>query len=262
MPSATFGNRLGAKASPPDHRDYLVANFPRTAVKRPKLFSERAKQTPVKDQGNAGMCVGFAGVAAMEVKDIGEQTLGDIINLSEHWAYTHAKLIDGYPNDEGTDLRSMCNVLLNTGICEEQYEPYTDAHPIVGNPLPGAIEDAVKFKIATYAAVSGSGLRDALWQRGSLMLVLKIYQNFMDIGPGGVVPSPKGALEGLHAVCLTGYEDGRCCAGQYEIKNSWGLAFGDAGYIHIPYKVMPQLFVEARSIVDLDPATVAKLHQG
>ena len=259
MYSPTFGHRLGALASRPGPQDLLITSFPRTASKRPKAFTERAKHTPVKNQGNAGTCEGFAGVATLEVKDVGEQTVGDCINLSEMWAYTQAKKIDGYPTEEGTDSYSMCQVMLNTGFCEDQLDPYSDAHPIVDRALPGAVENAAKFKIQRHASVTPAGLRDAIWQRGSLLLAIKVYSNFGDTGSNGLVPSPRGRIEGGHALCLVGYEDGRCCNGWFEIKNSWGPSFGDKGYVHISYKDMAKIFMDARSIVDLTPATLTKL---
>lgn len=54
---------------------------------------------------------------------------------------------------------------------------------------------------------------------------------------------------GGHALCVIGYDDTRY-GGAFEIQNSWGEQWGNAGYIWIPYDVFDRFAIEAYEIIE------------
>lgn len=237
--------KLGAIKSPVDFRDYKVKSF-MTVTKIPDVFSCREKMTPVENQGNLGSCVSFGTCACSEYFDK--------VDLSEMWLYDLCKKNDGIPNEEGTYPRVALKMAQQSGICKEQYWNYIDRYPNNTSALPGASEDALNHKILSYAAVDRTQLQRALFEFGPLVIALNLYENFMDIEDDGFMPMPKGALLGGHCMCMTGYLNKKNCfginTGYIEIKNSWGINFGDKGYIKVPFKYLPLVFMEAWSLVD------------
>ncbi|GHV70702.1 hypothetical protein AGMMS49928_19480 [Spirochaetia bacterium] len=55
------------------------------------------------------------------------------------------------------------------------------------------------------------------------------------------------ANHGGHAMCVVGYDDTKY-GGSFEIQNSWGEAWGNAGFIWIPYEVFADFVWEAYGI--------------
>ena len=259
------GYKLGAKISPPDARDYKLKTYLPEKVILPAEFSYRDKMTPVKDQGQLGSCVAFASNAVLEY--IHKNDVDYVPDLSEIWLYAKCKQADGYPNEEGTDLRTACNVM-QKGVCEEIYFPYIDKYPAPYAPTFGADANANKFKLGTYAAANISELKSGLVTFSPLMTAIAIYNNFGVDEDGFMIPA-EGFVSGGHAICCVGYKDTKpatpekkCCIfgnkvkaampaeGYYEFKNSWSEYWGDKGYFKIRYSDLPKVFWEARSIVD------------
>jgi hypothetical protein len=145
--------KLGLVPSPIDERDFLLAAIlPTLKVTLPSTYMDLAsKQTPVQFQDGLGSCAAFAGIGQKEYWDTKE--LSATINLSEQWLYTEAKKIDGLPNVEGTHFRAILDSLRKVGVCEETFWPYEAKYPALNPPKAGATENAVKYKIASYASV-------------------------------------------------------------------------------------------------------------
>jgi hypothetical protein len=238
-------HKLGAIKSPIDFRDYRIASF-MSVKKVPDIYSVREKMSPVENQANLGSCVSFGTCACGEYFDN--------VDLSEMWLYDLCKKNDGIPNEEGTFPRVALKMAQKIGICEEKFWDYIDRYPNNTSPLPGAEENASKHKLFSYAAVDITQLQKALFEFGPLVIALNLYENFMYIEDEGFMPKPKGALLGGHCMCMTGYLNKKNCFGlnngYIEIKNSWGANFGDRGYVKVPFKYLPMVFMEAWSLVD------------
>jgi hypothetical protein len=52
-----------------------------------------------------------------------------------------------------------------------------------------------------------------------------------------------------HAMCVVGYDDTQY-GGAFEVQNSWGEAWGNSGYIWIPYEVFGRFAYEAYEIIE------------
>jgi len=115
-------SRFGCIKDKFDERDYLMRAY-LPVVKLPKRIDYTKKMSPVRDQGEEGVCVGFAVAVGMkehqEILDYGK-----LIELSLRFVYAEAKKIDGMPGLEGTTIRAAMQVLKKKGVCQEKFWPY------------------------------------------------------------------------------------------------------------------------------------------
>jgi C1A family cysteine protease len=258
------GKSLGAIRSPYSEKDYKVEDYLPTKFVLPPMFTYRNKLTSVKNQMHQPECVAFASIAVLEYVHL--DNCSYVPDLSEAWLYTKCKAADGDPNGEGTNLRTACDIMVNTGVCQESYWPWQDKYPMPTKPDTGSDDDAAKFKLGTYALAGIDQLKSSLFHFSPLAIAIAIYENF-DVDKNNFMVPAEGQEVGGHALCLASYLDiappkvKSCCMfgkkgiiketdGFYEIKNSWGEDWADKGYFKIHYKDMPKVFWEGRSVVD------------
>jgi C1A family cysteine protease len=79
-------------------------------------------------------------------------------------------------------------------------------------------------------------MRTALETRGPLVSLIQVFSNFGTFtGAGPYVPT--GPSANFHAVCIVGYEaDAGGKSGRWIAKNSMGSAWGDQGFVRIPWR--------------------------
>lgn len=248
-------NKFGLYKSPLDTRDFVVSSFLEAKV-LPDEFSLKDKMTPVRNQGNEGSCAGQAFGAG--VKEYQEQKqYNQFIPLSTRFVYEEAKKISGH--SEGTTLKACCVVLYKYGICEETYWPYKANE--VGNPDPGFMENAEKYKIKTYARITNiAELKRALVDPkiGPIAVGVKVFKGIRSDQAKnyGIVPNPSCfdslRVLGGHALCMTSYKDNSPYYkndGHIECKNSWGK-YGNRGYLYFSYTYIKKHMLDAFSCVD------------
>lgn len=227
--------KFGAIQSPPDHRDYLYRSIYRMEP-IPRKYSRRSLMGPVRDQGQYGSCVGFA---ASAVKDCHEG-----IKTSPLYLYSHCKKLDGIPEQEGTYPKVAMSVLLNKGICKEESMPYSKmAWPNI--PLPGIAQDkeALKYRVKAYARVlTVDEVKQSIYKDGPVLGAVLVCDSFVNSSDGFIpLPGDDGQqdnIRGGHAICVVGYNDDLVHGkhtGYFEVKNSWGVNWGNDGYCWIPY---------------------------
>lgn len=233
---------FGAIASIPDHRDFMYAKVAAINPKQPKELSLRSSlTTPIKDQGQWGTCVGQAGAGTEE-----SHISADKIPLSAAFLYTMCKAIDGIPTMEGTYPKVAMQIMQKQGVCREATLPYNTITDVFHLPTITDLmkTEAQRFRLSAYAKVSTLvEMRQALISDGAVLGALVVCENFDPQG-GRFIPMPEGAIRGGHAVMVTGYDDdmqykysdGHVCTGFLEIRNSWGLGWGDGGYTWVPYE--------------------------
>jgi hypothetical protein len=249
--------KTGLIKSPKDSRDYLLKTYlPPLTVSLPEEHLLWLKwQTPVKYQADLGSCVSFSSLGAKESYDCKE--LGVVPNLSEQFHYGKCKETDGMPNEEGTYFRASLEVLLKTGVCEEEYHPYEAKYPPDNPPKSGALENALKYKIQSYAfvGVTKEEIKRAIYQNGPVLLGVMIHDSFVNVGSDGIIQFPSGEVHGGHGIEGVAYNKlGIIC------KNSWSEFWGEItvdgtkykGYCIIPWIVWEQINMgEVWSFVDV-----------
>jgi len=229
--------RYGWKPDIPDHRDF---RFARRAAALPEVVSHRAKllaALAIQDQGELGSCTAHAAAAAMAFLHRG-------LDLSRLKLYYDERVIDGtVDQDSGAYIRDSVKVLNQTGAAAESYWPYVVAK-FTKKPPPRANASAAKHKISKYMRVAPSDYRSCLAAGFPFIIGFSVYESFE--GPttaqtGRVFyPKKSEAQLGGHAVCVIGYAS-RWGELHYEVRNSWGADWGDAGHFWIPARYLENL---------------------
>jgi C1A family cysteine protease len=250
-------SRFGCIRDKFDERDYLMRAY-LPVVKLPKKIDWTPKMSPVRDQGEEGTCVGFA--VAVGMKEYQEfLDYGKLVLLSPRFVYSECKKIDGMPGLEGTTIRVAMQVLKKLGVCQEKFWPY-QAHQ-KDKPKKGAIGDAKKFRIMTYARILNlNELRMSLATKGPVVLGVQVFKGMLKTKTG-LVPMPKRGERSIggHAICAVGYDDEKELV---KFKNSWSEKWGDRGYGYLPYVYVECYMMDAWSSVDIEdpnPLTLASV---
>jgi len=227
--------KFGAIQSPPDYRDYLYRAIFR-AEPLPRKYSRKAQMGAMRDQGEYGSCVGFAGAA---VKDCHER-----IVTSPLYLYKKCKEQDGIPKTEGTYPRIAMAALKNSGICPEADFPYSMMNWPTMPQVPAKAEAAAaEYKIGAYARVSTlDEVKQSVYRDGPVLGALLVCDSFVDANDGFIpIPGENGQrdyIRGGHAITVVGFNDDLTHGkhkGYLEVKNSWGTDWGQDGYCWIPY---------------------------
>ncbi|TVU10457.1 hypothetical protein EJB05_43989, partial [Eragrostis curvula] len=189
-------------------------------------WRESGAVTPVKNQGRCGSCWAFSTVAVVE--GIYQIRTGRLVSLSEQELVDCDTLDDGC--DGGISYRALQWITTNGGITTEADYPYT--------AVTGSCDRA---KLANNA-VTISGLRRvATRSEASLANAVAAQPVAVSIEAGGAnfQHYRKGVYNGPcgtklnHGVTVVGYgqEPGDGGDRYWIVKNSWGEAWGDGGYI-------------------------------
>lgn len=234
---------FGYVKSEKDVRDYQYCNIRATNTNLPKSF--KLKCLPVRDQGNAGTCVGMALGITQEADAMVRYNKQS--RLSPLYIYSEAKAVDGLKG-EGTSIKTAMSVLTKKGICEESYYPYNDSADTINLKFPtkglSVNQNALKYKTQGYAQINNlQELKTAIYNDNGAVLGILVTDSFRN-APNGYVDSPNGYIYGMHAIPAVGWDDEKVITinnktykGCIIIQNSWGEVWGDKGYGYIPYDV-------------------------
>lgn len=233
--------------STPDFRDYqLMAimgaeNIPT----EPEYLSGRLLKIVKQERGN---CTGQSSAYLKQLQEAINHPGKNYI-FSGEFAYGHAKLIDGKPNTEGTEMRFAMKVLADKGICLAKAFPdefYKDPNYFTKLQSQEIISEAQRFKIGTYARVNSIneiklGIKTGCGVKCGVMVTESYVES-----EEGFIPIPEGYLLGGHDTCIIGWNDNlihrfknsKTTKGAFIFVNSWGEEWGDKGYGYIPYELL------------------------
>jgi len=180
--------------------------------------------TAVKNQEQCGSCWAFSATGSMESATF--LAIGTLPQLSEQ------QLVDCVTADAGCNGGWMDDafayVIANKGITSESLYPYTAVTGTCKNPLPAPAAMIKSFTDVTKNSMSS--LETAIAQQ-PISVAVEADQAAWQAYTGGIVTANCGtALD--HGVLAAGYGTD---AGQdyFLVKNSWGAAWGEKGYIRL-----------------------------
>lgn len=189
--------------------------------------------TRVKNQGSCGSCWAFSAVGALE--SAYAIKYGELIELSEQ------ELVSCDDNDYGCQGGLMNSAFdwierSTNGLCTEADYAYTsgttsargtclkDTCTPVPNTVPKGYVEVPQNEAALLAAVS---------QVGPIAVAIQADQAAFQFYHSGVLTGPCGNHLN-HGVLLVGYGVDQASGTPYwKVKNSWGGAWGEQGYIRI-----------------------------
>lgn len=174
----------------------------------PTVVDLRSMDSSIKNQGQEGLCTSFAVNSAIEFGRITE-------NLSERHLWSMYRV---YYTDSA--VRSA----VKSYVAKESVWPYSKSSPIAS--LVG------RGKLGSYhIAANMSEVYVALQAKKAV--VLSVETNTSWSNPYKGVLTTAGTKQGGHAIKVSGFFD--TTSGRYLIiKNSWGAAYGDKGYVYMP----------------------------
>jgi C1A family cysteine protease/GH25 family lysozyme M1 (1,4-beta-N-acetylmuramidase) len=240
--------RYGWKPDLPDPRDFSYA-VSRGAQSAPATVDLRPLCPLVYDQGQIGSCTGNAIAAALEF-DMMKQNQ-PAFTPSRLFIYYNERVIEGtVGSDAGANIRDGVKSVANLGDCPETLWPYDDTPALQpGNVFPpnaraamaptdDCFSNAVKHKALQYLSIDQNlaDMKDCLASGYPFVFGFTVFPSFESdlVASNGKVPMPGAAEQtiGGHAVMAVGYDDQ---AQVFIVRNSWGTAWGDAGYFYMPY---------------------------
>jgi C1A family cysteine protease len=227
--------RYGWQPDLPDKRDHLFSAVMAPPIELPPAVSLREKMPPVFNQGELGSCTANASAAAFAFAHGG----GPYSRLQIY--YGERVIENTIKQDSGAQLRDAVKVLNQSGAAPESDWPY-DVSKFARKPTAKVMKDAAKAKITVYnRLITRSDFRACLANSHPFIIGFTVYESFEgpDTAKTGIVtmPKPSEKMIGGHAVCVIGYDTALAKAGggdYYEVRNSWGDTWGDAGNFWIP----------------------------
>lgn len=190
--------------------------------------------TPVRDQTPLLSCVAFASIAAAEsTARIQKKNPALPVFLSEAHLFgclgpRFGSSMDGMEVPQALDA-------LKLGVADAGCYPYNVKAIRSANPCDAMCTSPTLplFRIDSWESTRERPLIK-LWliQRGPLVAIMTLYRDFRTLGTQVYRHDPKAAVQGMHALCIIGYDDGEGC---WICKNSAGPLWGNNGYCKIAY---------------------------
>lgn len=238
----TEGFRFGGevfKVMPANNEQPLKETFvPASLTHLPSQVDLREHFTPIKNQGSLGSCTSFAVVSVCEYLLRRASSKNADINLSELFAYQNARAMmskERREMGEGTSAYDNITAMGEFGICLEEFHPYVDKN--LPEPSEAAKQDALERIVAQAydVQIDVDHIKAAVAEGYPVVVGLRIFNDLAS--ETGFVPQPteeqiNAPEESGHSMVVCGYSDNERV---FIVRNSWGVDFGDRGYLYLPY---------------------------
>lgn len=229
IPVAHKIKRYGWKPdSPHNHKKYGA--FHRLIENLPPSIDLRTYCPIVYDQGELGSCTGN-GVAGCV------QFLEHSFMPSRLFIYYNERVMEGDPSEDcGAQIHDGVKVVATQGCCSEIEWPY-DIAKFSDKPSDQCYQDALKDLVKNYYSLTNIiDIKNCLHEGFPVVFGTTVFESFESpvVEKNGVIPMPKYHEEevGGHCMVIVGYDDNKK---YFIVRNSWGSAWGVAGYCYIPY---------------------------
>lgn len=202
--------------------------------------------TSVKNQGNTGSCWAFSSLASLESYILG--TEGENLDFSENNLKNlvtkyYSDGFDLTPDDGGNSFISMAYLTRWSGPVNESEDPFneTSVNSPTGLPVQKHVQEVLVLPERT-GPLDNEIIKKALMDYGAVLSTIcwdsSYYQD------GNYSYRYTGPFSPNHAITIVGWNDSfdknrfkqvPSGDGAFIVKNSWGEAWGEAGYFYISY---------------------------
>ena len=210
----------------------------------------RGSLGPARSQGPRGTCLAFAVTAGHENHDP-----RDLPQLAVEVLYWGAKQHDGHPGS-GTTFSAAAAALMQWGQPDENlwaYDPLRSEQAATYQPPPAAIDPAVcVFADLRQITADSSTVQAELDQDRVVTIGAPTWPGLRrPVGDRVGNPTQSDLDGGFHAMAVVGYQED---TGEFLLRNSWGLAWGDQGHAWVP---MASVDDHVRAAWVVEPASTA-----
>lgn len=193
--------------------------------------------TPIRNQGGCGSCWAFGTVAPLEcnilIRDHKE------VDLSEQWLVSCNT--NGWGCNGGWFAHDFHQWKMDrfngTGAVLEQDFPYTATNAPCAGPYEHPYRlDSWHFIGFSQGVPKTDAIKQAIMSYGPVSVSCAVTDAFAAYS-GGVFNADDPHAPINHAVALVGWDDSQGTNGVWFLRNSWGPAWGENGYMRIEYGV-------------------------
>jgi C1A family cysteine protease len=205
---------LGALQSPPDERDFPIADLlasagEAAAIALPPIYVVPLR-APILDQGTTPMCVAYSTSSLTSYQDRDDQS------PVKWWDFDEPRFFRAIGGtSQGAFLRNALDRLLKVG------------YPVV------TLGQADHHRIKAYYSIPPdvATIKATIRTFGQIVLATPWYHSWMHPDPKTfVLPRPDFQIGG-HAIVADGWNDAK----GLRLRNSWGLGWGYHGDAYLPY---------------------------
>ena len=232
----------------------LPPHFPDDKSVR-RYLSGYVRQGLIRNQGTAGACTGFGLACVVNyllwIRHLRAESKARFEQVSPRMLYEMAKRYDEWPGQdyEGSSCRGALKGWHKHGVCRETLWPYPlapDEKPIFVRPESGWDIDATQRPLGVYYRIDRESVVDlqaAIADIGAVYVSANVHDGWDALlsekatrpakrhADLPVIPAPKKPKNlGGHSFAIVGYNDRG-----FVVQNSWGLAWGAAGFGILPY---------------------------
>lgn len=214
----------------------------------------RAWCSPIEDQERLGSCTANAAAGMIEYYE--RRAYGTHTDAARLFLYKVTRNLLGWKGDTGAYLRATMAAMVLFGVPPEKYCPYNIAD-YEEEPSAFLYALAQSYQALNYYRLDPVGstpanllsqIKTNLAAGLPSMFGFTVYDSISQANGAGKgkipFPCPKDKVTGGHAIMAVGYDDAmkitnsNCnttTKGALLIRNSWGTAWGEAGYGWMPY---------------------------
>jgi hypothetical protein len=184
--------------------------------------------TPVRNQELSKSDASFALVASLET--ILQYKMGYPFYCDFSEASLFYNCNGSFEN--GVNITRCADYLVEYGVPDEGCFPYPerDFNPELYFNQSDWENRSIKIQDWIWVENNIPSIKKALIQNGPVIIQINYPFNFINYKEG--IYKPKGKIIGDQWICIVGYDDD---AGIWICKNSWGVKWGENGYVRIPY---------------------------
>jgi hypothetical protein len=269
--------RADTAAPPPGPQEFMtgaLAVDPEEYARLPKLPTFRqfvprrvdlSDKFPVPGhQGRHPSCSAWATTYAaqsfIQGRSIGRRPLTADEEMSPVYVFSRLQR-QGTMCDQAVRVVDALSFLKEKGTVTLADMPSDSAHCLYSVP-PGLEAKAGRFRLTDWRSVkrlsdprtgqnalSLDDIKGALDLGQPVVFVMPALPDFMYLQGDNIYHHAEPANTNLHAMALTGYDEGRQA---FRLINSWGSGWADHGYAWVDYQTFRLLAVEAYALLD-DP---------
>ncbi|NXS26369.1 CATS protein, partial [Pomatostomus ruficeps] len=218
----------GLQLRPRPRRNSAFRPRPGSGVPEALDWRDKGCVTEVKNQGSCGSCWAFSAVGALEAQV--KLKTGNLVSLSAQNLVDCSGMYGNKGCAGGFMTEAFQYIIDNGGIESEESYPYTAQNGTCRYNASARAASCSRF--LELPEGDEAALRDAVATVGPVAVAIDAARSSFFLYHSGVYDDPQCSQEVNHGVLVVGY--GALDNKEFWlVKNSWGVHFGDAGYIRM-----------------------------